>query len=121
MSAVSPIAASLQREFTAEFGRTGPGTLGGRWMRQFWQPVLNSNELAPGKGPKKADCVASRVRAMFPRASGPLVVHRLDMQVVRGSRDRFVRTGHGEGRRPQVDPHRWVGVAVGGDDLDHQQ
>jgi tRNA pseudouridine32 synthase/23S rRNA pseudouridine746 synthase len=34
----------------------------------------------PGKGPEKQDCVASRVRAMFPRATGPLVVHRLDME-----------------------------------------
>jgi tRNA pseudouridine32 synthase/23S rRNA pseudouridine746 synthase len=34
----------------------------------------------PGKGPDKADCAAARVAAMFPRASGPLVVHRLDME-----------------------------------------
>jgi len=33
----------------------------------------------PGKGPDKADCVASRVREMFPSATGPLTVHRLDM------------------------------------------
>jgi len=33
----------------------------------------------PGKGPEKADCVASRVREMFPEATGPLTVHRLDM------------------------------------------
>ena len=35
----------------------------------------------PGKGeePHKKDCVAARVRAMFPQATGPLVVHRLDM------------------------------------------
>lgn len=33
----------------------------------------------PGKGEDKADCAVSRVRAMFPHASGPLVVHRLDM------------------------------------------
>lgn len=33
----------------------------------------------PGKGPEKADCVPARVSAMFPRATGPLVVHRLDM------------------------------------------
>lgn len=32
-----------------------------------------------GKGPDKTDCAAERVRAMFPRATGPLVVHRLDM------------------------------------------
>lgn len=34
----------------------------------------------PGKGPQKRDCAAARVRAMFPRASGPLTVHRLDME-----------------------------------------
>jgi tRNA pseudouridine32 synthase/23S rRNA pseudouridine746 synthase len=34
----------------------------------------------PGKGPDKADCVAARVKALFPGSSGPLVVHRLDME-----------------------------------------
>ena len=34
----------------------------------------------PGKGPEKTDCVASRIRVMFPHARGPLVVHRLDME-----------------------------------------
>lgn len=33
----------------------------------------------PGKGPANADCVAARVKAMFPQATGPMVVHRLDM------------------------------------------
>lgn len=33
----------------------------------------------PGKGPDKTDCVAARVRATFPNTSGPLIVHRLDM------------------------------------------
>lgn len=33
----------------------------------------------PGKGDDRQDCVASRVRAMFPRATGPVTVHRLDM------------------------------------------
>lgn len=33
----------------------------------------------PGKGPDKADCVAARVAAMFADATGPLIVHRLDM------------------------------------------
>ncbi|MCW5755963.1 MAG: RluA family pseudouridine synthase [Phycisphaeraceae bacterium] len=32
----------------------------------------------PGIGPEKADCVRSRVAAMYPRASGPMTVHRLD-------------------------------------------
>jgi tRNA pseudouridine32 synthase/23S rRNA pseudouridine746 synthase len=34
----------------------------------------------PGKGPDKQDCAAARVAALFPHASGPLVVHRLDME-----------------------------------------
>lgn len=33
----------------------------------------------PGKGDDNQDCAAARVRAMFPAATGPLVVHRLDM------------------------------------------
>lgn len=33
----------------------------------------------PGKGPEKADCAVARVQKMFPGATGPLVVHRLDM------------------------------------------
>ncbi len=34
----------------------------------------------PGKGPGKQDCVAARVREAFPHATGPLIVHRLDME-----------------------------------------
>jgi tRNA pseudouridine32 synthase/23S rRNA pseudouridine746 synthase len=33
----------------------------------------------PGKGPEHADCVQARLRAKFPDASGPLLVHRLDL------------------------------------------
>lgn len=34
----------------------------------------------PGARPGREDCVAARVGALFPGASGPLVVHRLDME-----------------------------------------
>lgn len=34
----------------------------------------------PGKGEGKRDCVAARVALMFPLATGPLIVHRLDME-----------------------------------------
>lgn len=33
----------------------------------------------PGRGEDKQDCAARRIKAMFPDASGPLTVHRLDM------------------------------------------
>jgi len=35
---------------------------------------------APGKGPEKQDCAAARVRERFPGATGPVLVHRLDME-----------------------------------------
>lgn len=34
----------------------------------------------PGKGPLNQDCASARVAAAFPDATGPLVVHRLDME-----------------------------------------
>ena len=34
----------------------------------------------PGRGEDKADCVQARVQAMFPDATGPVSVHRLDME-----------------------------------------
>lgn len=33
----------------------------------------------PGRGEDKADCAVARVRELFPEATGPMVVHRLDM------------------------------------------
>lgn len=32
-----------------DFLRTGPGTPAGRYLRQFWQPVYHSVDLAPGR------------------------------------------------------------------------
>ncbi len=29
--------------------RTGPGTLAGRYLRMFWQPVFRSEDLKPGR------------------------------------------------------------------------
>ena len=31
-----------------DFAHTGPGTLAGRYMRRFWQPVYRSDGLHPG-------------------------------------------------------------------------
>ena len=33
----------------ASFSATGPGTLAGRYLRQFWQPVYHATDLAPGR------------------------------------------------------------------------
>ena len=47
--------------------RTGPGTLMGELMRQYWVPVLKSSELEPGKRVKRVkllgeDLVAFRTK-----------------------------------------------------------
>lgn len=34
----------------------------------------------PGRGPDRADCAERRVRDLFPHATGPLTVHRLDLE-----------------------------------------
>jgi 5,5'-dehydrodivanillate O-demethylase len=35
-------------DFYDELGHTGPDTLGGRYLRQFWHPVARSQDLRPG-------------------------------------------------------------------------
>jgi len=50
--------------------------LGVRWVVIDKPPGMLS---VPGRGEDKQDCVAARVQAMFPGATGPLTVHRLDM------------------------------------------
>src|ERR1700746_60284 len=42
----------MDTETTADeidFVRTGPGTLGGRYLRRFWQPVYQSRDLRRGQ------------------------------------------------------------------------
>lgn len=50
--------------------------LGQRWVVIDKPAGLLS---VPGRGEDKQDCAAARVQAMFPDATGPLTVHRLDM------------------------------------------
>jgi 5,5'-dehydrodivanillate O-demethylase len=50
MSQPVPIASKRvqPKDFYDEFARTGPDTLGGRYLRQFWHPVARSQDLEPG-------------------------------------------------------------------------
>ncbi|WP_157217557.1 Rieske 2Fe-2S domain-containing protein [Flavisphingomonas formosensis] len=45
----SPSSIARDRAFIDEFAYTGPGTLMGRYMRLFWQPVARSIDLPAGK------------------------------------------------------------------------
>jgi 5,5'-dehydrodivanillate O-demethylase len=48
-TATSPTLLKPQpRDYLDEFARTGPDTLGGRYLRQFWHPVARSQDLANG-------------------------------------------------------------------------
>jgi 5,5'-dehydrodivanillate O-demethylase len=41
--------AKTPRDFYREFHKTGPDTLGGKYLRQFWHPIARSEDLAPGR------------------------------------------------------------------------
>lgn len=71
-----------QPEFPTDALAEGPGdvvrvvAMGQRWAVVDKPAGMLS---VPGRGDGKQDCVAARVAAMFPGATGPLTVHRLDM------------------------------------------
>jgi 5,5'-dehydrodivanillate O-demethylase len=44
-----PGVATRSRSFPEEYVRTGPDTLGGRYLRQFWHPVLRAVDLPTGR------------------------------------------------------------------------
>src|SRR5256886_8373688 len=39
----------IENDGDVDFVHTGPGTLAGRYLRMFWQPVYVAKDLAPGK------------------------------------------------------------------------
>src|SRR5580692_9132520 len=51
-----------------DVGHTGPGTLAGRYLRQFWQPVFHSAEVAPGQS--KAVRIMGQDFTLYRGASG---------------------------------------------------
>lgn len=77
----------------------------------------------PGKGddPRKKDCAASRVRALYPAATGPLIVHRLDMDtsglLVLGLTERAQKTLSRQFEERRVEK-RYVALLAGEIDRD---
>ena len=39
----------LSKDSKFDFASAGPGSIGGTYLRKFWQPVALSKEIAPGK------------------------------------------------------------------------
>jgi 5,5'-dehydrodivanillate O-demethylase len=63
-----------------DFVHTGPGTLAGRYMRMFWQPVYRSDGLAAGRAVPlrimNEDFTLYRGRSGSPFVVGPRCAHR---------------------------------------------
>jgi 5,5'-dehydrodivanillate O-demethylase len=64
----------------ADFVHTGPGTLAGRYMRMFWQPVYRAQDLAPGRAVPlrimSEDFTLYRGEGGTPFVVGPRCAHR---------------------------------------------
>jgi len=39
----------METEIYRDFEHTGPGTLAGRYMRAYWQPIYRAEDLLPGR------------------------------------------------------------------------
>jgi len=63
-----------------DFVHTGPETLGGRYMRMFWQPVYRSDDLEPGRAVPlrimSEDFTLYRGQSGAPFVVGPRCAHR---------------------------------------------
>jgi 5,5'-dehydrodivanillate O-demethylase len=63
-----------------DFVQTGPGTLAGRYMRMFWQPVYRSDGLMAGRAVPlrimNEDFTLYRGRSGAPFVVGPRCAHR---------------------------------------------
>ncbi len=46
---MSSVTADRKKVSEKDIGRTGPGTLAGRYLRSFWQPVLHAADLRAGR------------------------------------------------------------------------
>ncbi len=79
--------ATNERSYYDEFWHTKPGTLGGRYLRQFWHPVAQVRDLKPGR--------AKPVRLLSE-----------DFTLYRGETGTYHLTGH-------RCPHRGTQLSVG--------
>lgn len=107
MTTVSVPAGGRRSVTNADFARTGPGTLAGRYLRMFWQPVARSQDVAPGQ--------ALPVRIM----SEDLTVYRGEggeIHVVAGRcahRESLLSVGWVEGDAIRCRYHGWCFAADG--------
>src|SRR5262249_53035312 len=63
-----------------DFSHTGPGTLAGRYLRRFWQPVARAEDLPPGRARPirvmNEDFTLYRGESGTPHVVAPRCAHR---------------------------------------------
>ena len=74
------VSTMMLEETDVDFVRTGPGTLAGRYMRMFWQPVFRAQDLPAGRAfPLRVmseDFTIYRGEGGTPHVVGPRCAHR---------------------------------------------
>jgi 5,5'-dehydrodivanillate O-demethylase oxygenase subunit len=86
----------------SDFDHTGPGTLAGRYLRSFWQPVYRSRDLVPSRA--KPIRIMSQDFTLYRGESGQ--PHLLDFRCAhRGTQ---LSTGWVEGDQIRCFYHGWV-------------
>ena len=54
----------METEIYRDFEYTGPGTLAGRYMRAYWQPIYRAEDLLPNpRGNKEQRRVSPKIQA----------------------------------------------------------
>ena len=64
--------APLADEGTVDFVRTGPDTLTGRYLRQFWQPIIEARKVEAGRSIPLDDHEPEARPLSKPGRQGPL-------------------------------------------------
>jgi 5,5'-dehydrodivanillate O-demethylase len=98
----APGSQEYPKEAFTDYAHTGPGTLAGRFLRRFWQPVHRSDTLAPGRAVPLT--VMSEQFTLYRGQEG--AVHLVDFRCAhRGTQ---LSTGWVEGDNLRCFYHGWV-------------
>ncbi len=81
-----------------DFLRTGPDTIGGRYLRSFWQPIMRGEDIEKGRA--KPVRIMSEDFADLPRRERQSLCHRAALRASR--RQTFGRLGRGRGHQMRL-------------------
>lgn len=94
--------APLADDGVVDFVRTGPGTLAGRYLRQFWQPIVEARKVAAGRSIPLT--IMSEKLAVYRSQEGK--IHCVDNRCAH--RGAMLSTGWVEGDTIRCPYHGWA-------------